>query len=112
IHFFFFSSRGRHTRFSRDWSSDVCSSDLKARTKPQGPPPKRPPPGLLRRPAGVRRPRPPAPRLRIPRPPAPGPRQVRPRALPLPPATRRCPGGYTRLRSEEHTSELQSRENL
>src|SRR5690606_11507659 len=23
-----FSSRGRHTRFSRDWSSDVCSSDL------------------------------------------------------------------------------------
>src|SRR5690606_39278024 len=25
---FFFSSRGRHTRFSRDWSSDVCSSDL------------------------------------------------------------------------------------
>src|SRR5690606_41008295 len=22
------SSRGRHTRFSRDWSSDVCSSDL------------------------------------------------------------------------------------
>src|SRR5690606_40061287 len=26
--FFFFSSRRRHTRFSRDWSSDVCSSDL------------------------------------------------------------------------------------
>src|SRR5690606_39355203 len=26
----FFSSRRRHTRFSRDWSSDVCSSDLKA----------------------------------------------------------------------------------
>src|SRR5690606_41134396 len=26
---FFFSSRRRHTRFSRDWSSDVCSSDLK-----------------------------------------------------------------------------------
>src|SRR5690606_39540565 len=24
----FFSSRRRHTRFSRDWSSDVCSSDL------------------------------------------------------------------------------------
>src|SRR5690606_24825545 len=24
-----FSSRRRHTRFSRDWSSDVCSSDLK-----------------------------------------------------------------------------------
>src|SRR5690606_41175749 len=26
--FFFFSSTRRHTRFSRDWSSDVCSSDL------------------------------------------------------------------------------------
>src|SRR5690606_39497361 len=26
--FFFFSRRRRHTRFSRDWSSDVCSSDL------------------------------------------------------------------------------------
>src|SRR5690606_41053753 len=25
---FSFSSRRRHTRFSRDWSSDVCSSDL------------------------------------------------------------------------------------
>src|SRR5690606_27186331 len=28
---FFFSSRRRHTRFSRDWSSDVCSSDLMIR---------------------------------------------------------------------------------
>src|SRR2546422_5927494 len=28
--FFFFSSRRRHTRCSRDWSSDVCSSDLTA----------------------------------------------------------------------------------
>src|SRR2546422_9666593 len=28
--FFFFSSRRRHTRCSRDWSSDVCSSDLPA----------------------------------------------------------------------------------
>src|SRR5690606_40469158 len=26
---FFVSSRRRHTSFSRDWSSDVCSSDLK-----------------------------------------------------------------------------------
>src|SRR5207247_3966998 len=26
--FFFFSSRRRHTRSTRDWSSDVCSSDL------------------------------------------------------------------------------------
>src|SRR5439155_8374532 len=28
ISFFFFSSRRRHTRWPRDWSSDVCSSDL------------------------------------------------------------------------------------
>src|SRR5690606_39925226 len=31
----FFSSRRRHTRFSRDWSSDVCSSDL-GRLRPAG----------------------------------------------------------------------------
>src|SRR2546429_4005258 len=30
LFFFFFSSRRRHTRCSRDWSSDVCSSDLKS----------------------------------------------------------------------------------
>src|SRR6266542_2147805 len=30
---FFFSSRRRHTRCYRDWSSDVCSSDLKAASK-------------------------------------------------------------------------------
>src|SRR5439155_3266819 len=29
--FFFFSSRRRHTRWPRDWSSDVCSSDLNGR---------------------------------------------------------------------------------
>src|SRR5476651_51539 len=28
--FFFFSSRRRHTRYWRDWSSDVCSSDLQS----------------------------------------------------------------------------------
>src|SRR5690606_41184173 len=32
---FFFSSRRRHTRFSRDWSSDVCSSDLHAHDSSQ-----------------------------------------------------------------------------
>src|SRR2546429_1478030 len=33
---FFFSSRRRHTRCSRDWSSDVCSSDLRLRAaRPQ-----------------------------------------------------------------------------
>src|SRR5258707_3667114 len=31
LFFFFFSSRRRHTRYWRDWNSDVCSSDL-ART--------------------------------------------------------------------------------
>src|SRR5438067_3567532 len=28
LYIFFFSSRRRHTRSKRDWSSDVCSSDL------------------------------------------------------------------------------------
>src|SRR3712207_9485671 len=28
MYYFFFSSRRRHTRYWRDWSSDVCSSDL------------------------------------------------------------------------------------
>src|SRR6266403_2739656 len=31
LFFFFFSSRRRHTRSLRDWSSDVCSSDLHGR---------------------------------------------------------------------------------
>src|SRR3712207_484163 len=34
--FFFFSSRRRHTRYWRDWSSDVCSSDLRLRSSPTG----------------------------------------------------------------------------
>src|SRR6266568_7950722 len=33
IFFFFFSSRRRHTRWNCDWSSDVCSSDLRARAR-------------------------------------------------------------------------------
>src|SRR5699024_11713092 len=33
-YFFFFSSRRRHTRSKRDWSSDVCSSDLIAISRP------------------------------------------------------------------------------
>src|SRR5207253_7962074 len=32
--FFFFSSRRRHTRWPRDWSSDVCSSDLRPAVLP------------------------------------------------------------------------------
>src|SRR5207247_3117941 len=39
---FFFSSRRRHTRSTRDWSSDVCSSDLREGGELRG------------RPAGVR----------------------------------------------------------
>src|SRR5689334_24537560 len=31
FYFFFFSSRRRHTRWNCDWSSDVCSSDLRSR---------------------------------------------------------------------------------
>src|SRR5208282_3935099 len=41
--FFFFSSRRRHTRCYRDWSSDVCSSDLgpsgPGHVRPEPPPP-------------------------------------------------------------------------
>src|SRR3712207_8080065 len=33
VFLFFFSSRRRHTRYWRDWSSDVCSSDLEAQAK-------------------------------------------------------------------------------
>ena len=36
---FFFSSRRRHTRFLRDWSSHVCSSDLTPRSTPRTPGP-------------------------------------------------------------------------
>src|SRR6266850_4597676 len=32
--FFFFSSRRRHTRLQGDWSSDVCSSDLRRSRRP------------------------------------------------------------------------------
>src|SRR5256885_13440225 len=34
--FFFFSSRRRHTRLQGDWSSDVCSSDLRVCHSPTG----------------------------------------------------------------------------
>src|SRR5215203_2046964 len=36
IFFFFVSSRRRHTRYWRDWSSDVCSSDLLIRGRTKG----------------------------------------------------------------------------
>src|SRR3712207_4389505 len=38
LFFFFFSSRRRHTRYWRDWSSDVCSSDLLAKSRSGAPP--------------------------------------------------------------------------
>src|SRR5690606_40614232 len=78
---FFFSSSRRHTRFSRDWSSDVCSSDLPRR--------------LLR---GYRRR---------------GDQRRRGRGDPeaVLDADAGDRGGH-QGRSEEHTSELQSRENL
>src|SRR3712207_7530594 len=34
LFFVFFSSRGRHTRYWHDWSSDVCSSDLADQPRP------------------------------------------------------------------------------
>src|SRR3712207_7671633 len=34
--YFFFSSRRRHTRYWRDWSSDVCSSDLSVQALERG----------------------------------------------------------------------------
>src|SRR2546429_6285372 len=82
IFFFFFSSRRRHTRCSRDWSSDVCSSDLVRRY-------------------GV-----------FSRPPRPAPNSFR-----LPAHQSRVAGflrvlGRGWIRSEEHTSELQSRLHL
>src|SRR2546429_6287951 len=75
-YFFFFSSRRRHTRCSRDWSSDVCSSDLStSRPKPAVP-------AASRTGLGKSTPK------------------------------RRTAVTASRGRSEEHTSELQSRLHL
>src|SRR5690625_6738670 len=81
--FFFFSSRRRHTRWPRDWSSDVCSSDLSS-VAVSCAPCTRIPRGFSRAVEGASRY--PGPTLRI------------------------SPG--TCSRSEEHTSELQSRGHL
>src|SRR5690606_39468885 len=121
--FFFFSSRRRHTRFSRDWSSDVCSSDLAGGRgrggapwvadlivgrlrRGRGRPPRHCPVGRLEppRPSGRRR----AGTL------------AQGRFGPVAHGFARrgkCPLARGRpvvvqCRSEEHTSELQSRENL
>src|SRR5215469_17121543 len=76
IFFFFFSSRRRHTRSLRDWSSDVCSSDLIASSPPQGAP------------------------------------QVDQQLLPKTPDDVQSISPPVPGRSEEHTSELQSRRDL
>src|SRR5690349_22128165 len=82
---FFFSSRRRHTSSLRDWSSDVCSSDLVL---------------VMGHLPGCRRGRPTSRRG--------GGRPGRgPRA-----PTARPPARGRRRRSEEHTSELQSRRDL
>src|SRR5438128_6448624 len=47
---FFFSSRRRHTRCYRDWSSDVCSSDLPGAARDEQPPAAQ----LVPQPGGVR----------------------------------------------------------
>src|SRR5690349_23562701 len=73
--YFFFSSRRRHTRSLRDWSSDVCSSDLWKRSTA---------PSARRR------------------------RRTGSDAT----AAAGAPRGVPRRRSEEHTSELQSRRDL
>src|SRR5690606_39370816 len=132
--FFFFSSRRRHTRFSRDWSSDVCSSDLHRCRCTSGPHPldeggKQRKRGDLVGSSTNDGTDPSAPRP-LPRAGAPNPgrRQIR-RATSLsgkagaseaalppgagnssPPSGRRHHAAGPR--SEEHTSELQSRENL
>src|SRR3989440_6420914 len=89
--FFFFSSRRRHTRSDRDWSSDVCSSDLSGSSRRLS----RLPAPLLAGGAFDHRRR------------VPGPERDLRRAVPL----RRGHFGQSR-RSEEHTSELQSRSDL
>src|SRR2546421_134160 len=65
--YFFFSSRRRHTRSDRDWSLDVCSSDLGQEERESGPG------GTGAVPGRARQPLPPAPGRAAPR------RRVRPR---------------------------------
>src|SRR2546429_2443964 len=95
---FFFSSRRRHTRCSRDWSSDVCSSDLVPYAG-------FPPEGCVRFPAS--------------RPPPPGGLETKFETNQEPEEGQRsfsnqhhAPGPAVQHRSEEHTSELQSRLHL
>src|SRR5699024_11854289 len=88
---FFFSSRRRHTRSKRDWSSDVCSSDLRGTWSATACAPW----SGASSGAGSWRP---------------APRAWRRWRKNTPPSRRTRVG--TRARSEEHTSELQSRFDL
>src|SRR5690606_40463352 len=121
--FFFFSSRRRHTRFSRDWSSDVCSSDLsfssmssssgtgssstmamlqRSAKSPSSSSTYATPPDM---PAAKLRPVLP---ITTTMPPV----MYSQPWSPTPSTTAMAPELRTAKRSEEHTSELQSRENL
>src|SRR5256886_6732012 len=90
--FFFFSSRRRHTRFDCDWSSDVCSSDLRHVAARQ--------PAVRGERAQALREQPAAVKLAV--------TVVAPRREAVQVAQR----ARIRRRSEEHTSELQSQSNL
>src|SRR2546422_8536199 len=89
--FFFFSSRRRHTRCSRDWSSDVCSSDLPWTAC-----------GATRRSLATASSTSPCLRTSS--------RRARWRVATA--CTGRATAGRSGRRSEEHTSELQSRLHL
>src|SRR5256884_1917793 len=107
IFFFFFSSRRRHTRCSRDWSSDVCSSDLIHResANPCSRLPRWKPLRQSHGPAKCRR------RLPARSPPPRASAIARPHST----RSRPCRSPYfvgRHPRSEEHTSELQSRLHL
>src|SRR5206468_9057287 len=107
LFFFFFSSRRRHTRSDRDWSSDVCSSDLAALVERHLRAYRLSGDQLLR---GAQA----APCTREPR--AGGSQAARDvRKARDPDRGAEAPGGRGRgcgVRSEEHTSELQSRSDL
>src|SRR2546429_3574137 len=91
--FFFFSSRRRHTRCSRDWSSDVCSSDLRQPDLREFSKPC--PQVLVRKGAQI-------PEFLLEMPALHGKFEIKFNHLPQ----------QARKRSEEHTSELQSRLHL
>src|SRR3712207_8256466 len=108
--FFFFSSRRRHTRYWREWSSDVCSSDLEgtetARRGPQRASLSHPPAEVRVPPSGGLRGSQPLHPLSHHR--TDGLHQEKGGRI----ATERDEFLRAAWRSEEHTSELQSRQYL